>query len=139
MPVPINPSAGPVGGILGAIPGVGFLKSLSGLGGLGAGFRSSSAASKSGGGFSQDRTFINVQPVGVNVGELFKNFEGPTSNGGYGFERKSLFPMDHGGQNSTPASFNLGVSGGANIGTTLLIVGVAGAIAFFVLKKKGKL
>ena len=38
-----------------------------------------------------DRNYINIAPTGVNLGEIFRNFEGPPENGGAGLERGNLF------------------------------------------------
>ena len=93
-----------------------------------------SASARSGGtNVFNDRTYVTVQPVGVNVGEIFRNFEGPPSNGGFGFEQKSLFKNP---SKVNPVSFSAGVSGSAGVGNYILFAAVGAGILFFVYKRR---
>ncbi len=57
------------------------------------------ALSKAGGDpIFSDRNAINVAPVGVNLGEILRVFEGPPENGGAGLEIFSRYFGDRNGK-----------------------------------------
>lgn len=67
---------------------------------------------------------VQVAPVGLNIGELLRNFEGPPANGGFGLERQSRL-FGGGGV----ASANVG---GIGLSDVLLIGSVALAALLFI-------
>ena len=71
-----------------------------------------------------DRNLINVAPVGVNLGEILRNFEGPAENGGFGLETRSRYI------NGSRASGGVAVQAGFG-GAGLLLIVAAGAAAVF--------
>jgi len=81
-----------------------------------------------------DRSVINIAPIGVNLGEIIRPFnEGSPANGGYGLEIPSRY-------RTTPAVAELPLTGGAGVqsgGTvwTYLILGAMAVAGFFILRK----
>ena len=79
---------------------------------------------------------IIVEPTGINLGEILRNFSGPPSNGGYGVDLWSrLFPA---ASFSNPSYASGGVAaanvgGGFPLWPVLLIGG--GLAAFLLLRK----
>lgn len=124
-----------------SIPGLGSIPGLSNLTG---GLKTNSAKSLSTGtDVFNDRLNINVAPIGVNVGEIFRNFSGPSENGGFGFSSPSLFSSPSRsslfGGKTISAGFNAGNSLGAKASLKapflLIAVGVSAVFLFFKLRK----
>lgn len=73
-----------------------------------------------------DRNYINVAPVGVNLGEILRNWEGPTENGGFGLEKKTRLGQDV----SFKASL-LGSEVGFSTGILPVLLLVGGSVFLF--------
>ncbi len=74
-----------------------------------------------------DRNQINIQPVGVNIGEILRNFEGPSENGGFGLETRSRY--------LGPAAVSLTPSLEGFNPLTLALLVAAGAVAFVAVRR----
>lgn len=87
----------------------------------------SSAAISGGNPISSDRNFVNIAPVGVNVGEIFRNLEGPPENGGFGLTRRSRLLNDNAGATLLAGTLPLGLEGGVSANVPILLLFAAGA------------
>lgn len=98
----------------------------------------SSAAISGGNPISSDRNFVNIAPVGVNVGEIFRNLEGPTENGGFGLTRRSRLLNDNAGATLLAGTLPLGLEGGvsANVPTLLLFAAGAGILLLVIARAR---
>lgn len=126
------------GNPLGAITGPLATGFGSGLSGVFSRPGASSAAISGGNPISSDRTMVNIAPVGVNVGEIFRNLEGPPENGGLGLVRRNRFLADSADTRLIAGSLPLGLEGGvsANVPTLLLIAAGAGLLIFVVSRAR---
>ncbi|KKN30030.1 hypothetical protein LCGC14_0838030 [marine sediment metagenome] len=73
-----------------------------------------------------DRNLIDIAPVGVNIGEILKNYDIPPENGGLGLTRASRFF----GDTASAVAGNLG-----STVPVLLVVAAAGTALFFLIRK----
>lgn len=118
-------SATPAGAAAGALGGGGGIPSITG---------GMAGPATSGGeqtGFN-DRNVINIAPVGTNIGEILRNFEGDPANGGFGLEARSRFLF--GDQQPLQASFGLSGAQSNLILPALLLAG--GAAVFFLIRRR---
>ena len=116
MAAPVAAAAGPGGALL---SGLG-----TSIGGLLSGAGAATGPAISGGNpLFNDRNFINIAPVGVNLGEMLRNFEGPPENGGFGLETSSRMSPTIG------ASFDLlGSKAGFSTGLLPILLLIGGAV-----------
>ena len=134
MPIPgageiAGGSLGVAGGFLGPI-GAGLGQGIGA--GLGSLFSGTPGTAISGGSpLFNDRSVINIAPVGVNLGEILRNFSGPPANGGFGLDIPGNKFLDGGAQ----VTGSVGVKGKVG-GSTIALIG--GALLVFILLKRRK-
>lgn len=80
-----------------------------------------------------DRSVVNVAPVGFNLGEIIRAFEGPPENGGFGIDKGSRL----GTNNQEFAAARLTSQGGSFRFSTagLLAGGIALVAGAWILKR----
>jgi len=106
------------------ISGLGILSNLTGAG------APAGPALSGGNPLFNDRNYINVAPVGVNLGEILRNWEGDPANGGFGYAGTSRLL---GGQSGV--SGGVSVQGGIGAAPIILIAG-AGLALLYLLRRK---